>query len=131
MVLVSGWQQGTPVPDTRINDRLREPKDDTTFGFFQVAESFNADQVPMNFVSGQTQTSDRPRAQHIQVRGSVRLWRSGSALWSPSSGRAERRYELAIIFRGSGKKMSAVESAAYNQRVHAYFHSNDRGHSLF
>ena len=67
MVLVSGWQQGAPVTDTRINVRLREPKDDTTFGLVQLAESFNADQVPMDFVSGQTQTSDRPRAQRIQV----------------------------------------------------------------
>ena len=67
VVLVSGWQQGAPVTDTRINVRLREPKDDTTFGLVQLTESFNADQVPKDFVSGQTQASDRPKAQRIQV----------------------------------------------------------------
>lgn len=100
----------------------RKPQYSLKWGRFPDNARMNVDQVPLAFVSDMSTTWD--------VKGASRVWIS-----QPGGGALEKRQATlqlllrarsrqpkpAVIFRGTGQRITGAERAAYDPDVHVYF----------
>lgn len=75
----------------------------------------------MGFVNGQTHTWDHTGPKRIHIAQPFPGLEKRQCTVQPTIGPGGKTISCAIIFRGSGKRISAVERAAYDEHVDVYF----------
>lgn len=96
---------------------------DQTFGRFLLKARVNVDQVPFPFIVEQTKTLETTgaKAVHIKEALSGSLSKRQATLQVAFSPDKNVQPRLAIIFRGTGQRISQVEKASWDPRVDTYF----------
>ena len=100
--------------------RSRDPK----YGRFQLNERFKSDQVPLPFVNGQSETWAPKRSKRVSIAQPFSGLEKRQCTIQPTIGPGEKLMQCAIIFRGTGKRISKVEKKAYDPRVDVFFQKN-------
>ena len=100
---------------------------DSKFGRYSPDRRFNVDQVPMPFAINLTQTYEEGGARRVQRNRRVWVAQPGAGLekrqcslqvcFSPVTNSCR----IAIVFRGTGKRISADEKASYHPSVDVYW----------
>ena len=98
----------------------RDPK----YGRFQLNERFNSDQVPLPFVNGQSETCPPQESKRVYIAQPFSGLEKRQCTIQPTIGPGGKLMPCAIVFRGTGKRISKVEKKAYDTRVDVFFPEN-------
>ncbi|KAK3261026.1 hypothetical protein CYMTET_30049 [Cymbomonas tetramitiformis] len=99
---------------------------DVKYGRFAPEDTYNVDQVPLEDEDKDGRTYDDTNASDVHVKSA-----NPSNSGTPRFGRDVTQPRLAIIFAGSGKKISKWEKEQYDKRVDVYFQRNAWADLLF
>ncbi|KAK3278668.1 hypothetical protein CYMTET_13409 [Cymbomonas tetramitiformis] len=108
---------------------------DVKYGRFAPEDTYNVDQVPLEDEDKDGRTYDDTNASDVHVK-SANPSNSGTPRFGTlqvcvRAGRDVTQPRLAIIFAGSGKKISKWEKEQYDKRVDVYFQRNAWADLLF
>ena len=92
-------------------------RQDPKYGRFQLNERFNHDQVPLPFVSGQSETWVPKGSKRVSIAQPFSGLEKRQCTIQPTIGPGGKLMRCAIIFRGTGKRISKVEKKVYDTRV--------------
>ena len=114
-----------------IRTSAGEPDYDKKWGRYLPLQRFNVDQSPLPFARDTTKTYEQIDKRSKENRNK-KVWTS-----QPNTGDSKRfctlnvcfrptgeQPKLAIIFRGKGQRLSAVEKASWDKDVDVYFQKN-------
>ena len=106
-------------------------KRDAKWGRFPPTSRFNGDQVPLPFVCEQNETYEQVGTDRVWIRqmeeGMSKRFCTLQLCFRPEGSQPKPT----IIFRGLGKKISMVEQAAWDTRVHIMFQQKAWADRLF
>ena len=105
---------------TVVEEETRLPK----YGQFQLWERINVDQVPLPFVNGQIQTWEPTGSLRVAIAQPFAGLEKRQCTMQVTFGPGGKVFRIAVIFRGKGKRISAVEKAAYHKDVDVFFQEN-------
>ena len=111
------------VSDAEAGVRAVQPRD-PKYGRFQLNERFNSDQVPLPFVNGQPETWAPKGSKRVSIAQPFSGLEKRQCTIQPTIGPGGKLMQCAIIFRGTGKRISKVEKKAYRPRVDVFFQKN-------
>ena len=94
------------------------------YGRFQLNERFNSDQVPLPVVNGQSETWASKGSKRVSIAQPFSGLEKRQCTIQPTIGPGGKLMQCAIIFRGTGKRISKVEKKAYDPRVDVFFQKN-------
>ena len=116
-------RKGHMVSDAEAGVRSVQPRD-PKYGRFQLNERFNSDQVPLPFVNGQSETWAPKGSKRVSIAQPFSGLERRQCTIQPTIGPGGKVMQCAIIFRGTGKRISKVEKKAYVLRVDVFFQKN-------
>ena len=116
-------RKGHVVSDAEAGVRVVQPRD-PKYGRFQLNERFNSDQVPLPFVNGQSETWASKGSKRVSIAQPFSGLEKRQCTIQPTIGPGGKLMQRAIIFRGTGKRISKVEKKAYDPRVDVFFQKN-------
>ena len=90
---------------------------DPRYGRFQLNERFNSDQVPLHFVNGQLESWAPKGCKRVSIARPFNVLEKRQCTIQPTIGPGGKLMRCAIIFRGTGKRISKVEKKVYDTRV--------------
>lgn len=94
------------------------------YGQFQLWERWNVDQVPLAFVNGMLDTWDKRGAKRVAISQPFAGLEKRQCTMQVIFGPGEKTMRISVIFRGTGKRISPVEKAAYHEDVDVFFQEN-------
>ena len=94
------------------------------YGQFLLSERFNVDQVPLPFVNGQSDTLEKTGEKRVAIAQPFAGLKKRQCTMQVIFGPGSRLMRISVIFRGTGKRISPVEKAAYHKNVDVFFHEN-------
>lgn len=94
------------------------------YGQFQLWERWNVDQVPLAFVNGLLDTWDKRGALRVAISQPFAGLEKRQCTMQVIFGPGEKTMRISVIFRGTGKRISPVEKAAYHEDVDVFFQEN-------
>ncbi|CAN0376864.1 unnamed protein product, partial [Ectocarpus sp. 4 AP-2014] len=95
------------------------------YGQFQLSERFDVDQVPLPFVNGLGITWAQQGVKRVAVSQPFAGLEKRQCTMQVIFGPGKRVMRIALIFRGTGKRISKVEKAAYQKNVDVFFQKNE------
>ncbi|CAB1117836.1 unnamed protein product [Ectocarpus sp. CCAP 1310/34] len=87
------------------------------YGQFQLWERWNVDQVSLAFVNGLLDTWEERSAKRVAISQSFPGLEKRQCTMQVIAGPGEKTLRISVIFRGTGKRISPVEKAAYHKVV--------------
>ena len=99
--------------------RAAQPRD-PKYGWCQLNERFNHDQVSLSFVNGQSETWAPKGSKRVSIAQPFSGLEKTQCTIQPTIGPSAKLMRCAIIFRGTGKRISKVEKKAYDTRVDVF-----------
>ncbi|CAB1104161.1 unnamed protein product [Ectocarpus sp. CCAP 1310/34] len=93
-------------------------------GQFQLWERWNVDQVPLAFVNGLLDTWEERGANDVAISQPFPGLEKRQFTVQVILGPGEKTLRISVIFRGTGKRISPVEKAAYHKDVDLFFEEN-------
>ena len=115
--------KGRVISDAEAGVRAVQPRD-PKYGRFQLNERFNSDQVPFPFVNGQSETWAPKKSKRVSIAQPFGGLEKRQCTIQPTIGPGGNLMQRAIIFRGTGKRISKVEKKACDPRVDVFFQKN-------
>ncbi|CAB1103677.1 unnamed protein product [Ectocarpus sp. CCAP 1310/34] len=94
------------------------------YGQFQLWERWNVDQVSLAFVNGLLETWDKRGALRVAISQPFAGLEKRQCTMQVTFGPGEKTMRILVIFRGTGKRISPVEKAAYHEDVDVFFQDN-------
>eukprot|EP00903_Cladosiphon_okamuranus_P011389 g10732.t1 len=94
------------------------------YGQFQLDERFDVDQVPLPFVNGLATTWEVQGSTRVVISQPFPGLEKRQCTMQVIFGPRKRVMRIALIFRGTGKRISRVEKAAYHKNVDVFFQKN-------
>ena len=124
--------RGAFAADLAVPQKVRavQPRD-PKYGWFQLNEPFNSDQVPLPFVNGQSETWVPKGSKRVSIAQPFSGLEKRQCTIQPTIGPGGKLMQCAIIFRGTGKRISKVEKKAYDPRVDVFFPEKRVGRQRF
>ena len=113
-------RKGHVVSDAEAGVRAVQPRD-PKYGRFELNEQSNSDQVPLPFVNGRSETWAPKGNRRVSIAQPFSELEKRQCTIQPAIGPGGKLMPCAIIFRGTGKRISKVEKNAYDPRVHVFF----------
>ncbi|CAB1119997.1 unnamed protein product [Ectocarpus sp. CCAP 1310/34] len=101
------------------------------YGQFQLWERWNVDQVPLAFVNGLLVTWEERGAKRVAISQPFSGLEKRPCTMQVIFGPGETTLRISVIFRGTGKRISPVEKAAYHKDVDVFFQENAWGDQKF
>ena len=105
--VVGAQRKGHAFSDTEAGVRAAQPRD-PKYGRFQLNERFNSDQVPLPFVNGQSETWVLKGSKRVSIAQPFSDLEKRKCTIQPTIGPGGELIRCAIIFRGTGKRISKV-----------------------
>ncbi|CAB1103214.1 unnamed protein product [Ectocarpus sp. CCAP 1310/34] len=94
------------------------------YGQFQLWERWNVDQVPLAFVNGLLNTWEERGAKRVAISQPFPGLEKRQCTMQVIFGPGEKTLLISVIFRGTGKRISLVQKAAYHKDVDVFFQEN-------
>ena len=116
-------REGNVLTDVGAGVPAVQPRD-PNYGRFQLNERFNSDQAPLPFVNGQTERWAPKESKLVSITQPLRGLEKRQCTIQPTIGSGGKLMRCAIIFRGTGKRISKVETQSYDPRVGVFFQKN-------
>ena len=112
-------RRGHAFSDTETGVWAAQPRD-PKYGRFQLNNRFNRDQVPLPLVNGWSETWAPKGSKRVSISQPFSELEKRQCTIQPILGPGGKRMRCAIIFRGTGKRISKVEKKAYDTRVDVF-----------